>query len=50
MIKKIRTTKAKASLRYKGIGLTTTEKAMVLKINEMVEQLNTITKQIKKLK
>ena len=42
MIKKIRMTRAKNSYRYKGVGLTKAEEAMMLKINEMVEEIRKI--------
>lgn len=39
-IKKIPVSRAKNSLRYRGIGLTLAEKAMLTKINEIIDFLN----------
>ena len=40
MIEKIPVTRAKDSLRYRGIGLTLAEEVMIIKINEIIDFLN----------
>jgi len=48
MIKKLLLTKAKASLRYKGVGLSRKEKALFLKVNEITNVVNSLIKKNKK--
>ena len=49
-MKKIRVTKAKHSLRYKGIGLTAVDEILVLTVNEIIDELRIIKKQLKATK
>ena len=44
LIKEIPLTKAKTQLRYRGIALSRAEKVSILKINEIIKELNKIEK------
>jgi len=49
-IKEIPLTKAKYSIRHKGIGLTKITKALVLKSNQQTQLLNEIVDEIRALR